>query len=427
MPARRVLALKILRPLGIRDFALLWSGMTISLLGDGFWFVALAWQVYELSNAPTALSVVGVAWFTPQLVFLLVGGVISDRFDRRRVMIAADVTRALAVGAIGVLSVTGAIELWHIFALVAVYGTGQSLFFPAFGALVPDIVPQELLVEANSLDNVVRPITVRLAGPALGGWVIAASSAGTAFLIDAASFGASIAALLLMRPRPLLREAAPGARAAFGEIREGLRFVRSQPWLWGTLLAAAIGLLASSGPTQVLVAYVVKNNLGGGPADLGLVLAAGGPAAILASLVMSQRGLPRRHMTFMYVSWAVATFVLAGYLFFTATWQAMIESFLASAGFTMGTIVWSTLMQSLVPRELLGRVSSLDYLVSFSLIPVSLALTGPIAGWVGARETMFGAGLIGGTVMLLFLVLVPGLRDTEKDGRLRPVGAPLRG
>jgi hypothetical protein len=90
---RRLGGLRILRPLGIRDFALLWTGMTVSLLGDGIYFVAIAWQVYELSNAPTALSVVGVAWTVPQVAFVLLSGVISDRFDRRRVMIVADVLR----------------------------------------------------------------------------------------------------------------------------------------------------------------------------------------------------------------------------------------------------------------------------------------------------------------------------------------------
>src|SRR3712207_9124144 len=105
--------LGILRPLRIRDFALLWTGLSISLLGDGIYFVAIAWQVYELSNVPTALSVVGLAWAVPAVVFLLVGGVISDRFERRKVLIVSDVVRGGAVAAIGVLSLAGALELWH--------------------------------------------------------------------------------------------------------------------------------------------------------------------------------------------------------------------------------------------------------------------------------------------------------------------------
>src|SRR5262245_59123238 len=101
----------ILRPLRIRDFALLWAGATVSLAGDGVYVVALAWQVYELSDSPTALSIVGLAWTLPIGLFVLLGGVVSDRFERRRIMISADVVRAMAVATIGVLSLTGAIEL----------------------------------------------------------------------------------------------------------------------------------------------------------------------------------------------------------------------------------------------------------------------------------------------------------------------------
>ncbi|MBA2311962.1 MAG: MFS transporter, partial [Actinobacteria bacterium] len=144
----RIQDVKILRPLKIRDFALLWSGMTVSLLGDGIYIVALAWQVYELSNVPTALSIVGVAWTAPMVLFLLLGGVMSDRVDRRKVLILSDTIRGIAVAAIGVLSITGTIQLWHMFVLVAVYGVGDAFFGPAFGAIVPDLVPRNMLLEA---------------------------------------------------------------------------------------------------------------------------------------------------------------------------------------------------------------------------------------------------------------------------------------
>src|ERR671923_2269213 len=132
---------RILRPLRHRDFRLLWVGMTTSLIGDGIFLVALAWQVYELSNAPTALSIVGVAMTVPQIVFLLLGGVVSDRFDRRRVMIAADALRAASVGVLGFLSISGGLELWHVMVVAAVFGAGTAFFGPAFDAIVPQLVP----------------------------------------------------------------------------------------------------------------------------------------------------------------------------------------------------------------------------------------------------------------------------------------------
>jgi MFS family permease len=386
--------------------------MTVSMLGDGIYVVAVAWQVYELSNAPTALSIVGVAWTLPMVLFLLLGGVVSDRLERRRVMIAADIARGIAIAAIGVLSLTGALELWHLVVLVGFYGVGEAFFGPAFGAIVPQIVPQTLLVEANSVSQVVRPLAHRLIGPALGGWLIAGVGLGEAFLVDAASFGVSAIALALMQARPL--DHIEGARrSALQDIGEGLRFVRSQTWLWGTLVAASVAVAAFWGPVEVLVPYIVKNDLGGGADDLGLVFAAGGFGAVVAAPLLAQRGLPRRHVTFMYVVWTVATAVIAGYGFATALWQAMLVSFVSGASAAAGLVIWATLIQTLVPGRLLGRVESVDWLVSLGLVPLSFAVTGPLAEAVGHDETLIWAGAVSGVVTLLFL-FVPGMRDPER-------------
>ena len=156
---------RILRPLRHRDFRLLWTGMTASLIGDGIFLVALAWQVYEISNVPTALSIVGVAMTLPQILFLLIGGVVSDRFDRRWVMIAADAIRALSVAALGALSISGALELWHVMIVAATFGAGTAFFGPAFDAIVPQLVPGADLNQANSLDQFIRPAAARMLGP----------------------------------------------------------------------------------------------------------------------------------------------------------------------------------------------------------------------------------------------------------------------
>jgi MFS family permease len=385
--------------------------MTVSLLGDGIYFVAIAWQVYELSNAPTALSVVGVAWTLPQVLFVLLSGVISDRFDRRRVMIVADLVRGVAIAAIGVLAVTEQLELWHLLVIVAFYGAGEALFWPSFTALVPDIVPSHLLLEANSLDVLVRTMTARMVGPAVGGVAIAAFGTGGAFLFDAASFGLSAVALGAMSSRPLVTRET--GTSAFAEVAEGFRFVRSQTWLWGTLTAAAITLLCFYGPWEVLVPFVVKNELGGSARDLGFVFGAGGLGAVLSSLVLAQRSLPRRHITFMYGAWTVSGFAIVGYGVATEIWHAMLAALFAGGLGNAGMIVWMTQMQTRVPRALLGRVSSLDWFISLGLIPVSFALTGPIAAAAGARETLVAAGVLSGVITLAFLFL-PGMRDTER-------------
>jgi MFS family permease len=410
---------RLLTPLRHRDFRLLWSGLCVSLLGDGVFMVAMAWQVYALSNAPTALSFVGIAMTVPTIVFLLVGGVVSDRFDRRRVMLAADLTRGVAVGLLAVLSLTGALELWHMIAIVAFYGAGAAFFGPSFDAIVPDILPGDQLAQANSLDQFVRPIALRLAGPALGGLLIELVGVGAAFALDAATFFVSAAVLLAMRTYP--RGAAVSSGSMGGDIREGFAYVRGHVWLWATFVTAAVAYLLFMGPAEVLLPFVVKNDLGGSAADLGLVFAAGGIGSVGCAVVLGQRGLPRRDITFMYLAWTAATLAVAGYGLASTVWQLMLASLAFNALETAGTIVWSTAKQRHVPPSLLGRVSSLDWLISIGLLPVSFALTGPVSGAIGAQATLIGAGVLGG-VITFGALLLPGMRDLE--GRADPAPRP---
>ncbi len=394
----------ILRPLRVRDFRLLWSGMTVSALGDGIYLVALAWQVYGLSNTPTALSIVGVAWFLPQIAATLFGGVLADRIDRRRVMIFADVVRSVAIGMIGVLSVTGHLQLWHMWVLVAFYGAGNAVFYPAYTALVPQVLSKEMLVEAAALRQFMRPLASRIIGPALGGVLVGAFGAGTGFLVDAASFAASTAAILLMQARPIPRPEGKPVTTILQEMREGLAFVRSQRWLSTALVAVILAMLFYLGPYWVLVPFVVKNQLQGGAGGLGLVLTAGGIGAVLASLAAGQRGFTRRPLVVVYVTWALAAFGLVGYSFVTHVWEAALVSAVAIGSLVTGQILWEALLQRCVPDELLGRVSSVDSFVSSGLVPLSLAITGPVAASVGAIDTLRWAGVIAGGILLAFLL-----------------------
>ena len=161
------------------------------------------------------------------------------------------------------------------------------------------MVPARLIVQANSLQQLAEPVAFRFAGPALGGVLVAAFGTGAAFAIDAATFGVSMACVALMATLPPARgEHRPSVRE---DIREGSRFVRSQAWLWATLLSAALTLLLFLGPYEVLVPYVVKNELGGGADALGLVLGASGVGAIVSGLVLGQRGIGRRYVLWAYL------------------------------------------------------------------------------------------------------------------------------
>jgi len=411
----------LLAPLRRRDFRLLWAGTGVSLLGDGVFVVALAWQVYALSDVPTAMGVVGAAMTVPTIAALLLGGIASDRLDRRRMLVGADLLRVLAVGALAALSLTGALRLWEVIALVAAYGLGQGLYAPAFDAFVPGLVPESELAQANAIDQMVRPIALRLAGPALGGALTGALGAGAAFAFDAASFALCAGAVLALRHRSARPDAPAGSAVA--DLREGLRFLRGRAWLWATFAAAALAYLLFMGPVEVLLPFVVKHRLHGGAGELGAVFAAGGVASVGAAAVIGRRGLPGREMKFICIVWTVATLAVAGYGLSTQLWQLMLASAAFNALETAGTIVWATLKQRHVPAHMLGRVSSLDWLISIGLLPLSFALTGPASAAFGAAATLVGAGLLGAVVTAAAL-FVPGVRAIERRTALRVEPAP---
>ncbi|HEX9122827.1 MAG TPA: MFS transporter [Actinomycetota bacterium] len=410
-----------LRPLRIRDFRLLWTGLTVSMIGDGIYIVAIALQVLDLSNSPAAIAGVGIAWTAPQVVLMLGSGALADRLDRRRLMIAGDLIRLGAIGVLGALSIMDQLTLPTLFTIVVVYGIGQAVFAPAFSSIIPTIVPEDLLVEANSLGQVVRPAAMMLVGPLVGGLLVGSFGAGWAFVLDGITFGWSALMIALMRVRPRTRtDEEPGRMWA--DVKEGLRYVRSETWIWAALVAATISLLCTWGPWEALVPYVVKNQLAGNSARegfaLGLVFGAGGFGAVGAALVLGQRGgLPRKPITVLYVAWALGMFMTAGFGIVTTVWQAMIVAFVSEGSIAVLVVIWYTLLQRLVPRELLGRVSSLDWLISIAGVPLSFAIVGPMAGWIGADATLIGAGVLGGAVTLAFL-FVPGARSPELDGSL---------
>ncbi|MEV6930459.1 MFS transporter [Dactylosporangium sp. NPDC051485] len=405
----------LLVPLRSRDFRLLWTGMSTSLIGDGILLVALAWQVYALSGAPAAMSVVGFALSLPQVVTLLFGGVISDRFDRRKIMLGTDVVRGAVLITLTALSLTGVVQVWHIVALVAVYGAASGFFGPAFDSLVPTLVKDEDLVQANALDQFVRPAALQMAGPSLGGVLIALGGSGLAFAVDAATFTVSAACLFLMRARTAVNPDTPdmSESSVWEEFKAGMNYVRGNVWLWGTFVAATFAYLLFIGPTEVLLPFVVKNELHGSAGDLGLVLASGGIGAIAAALIVGQRGVPRQYMRFIYITWTLATLAVAGYGMATATWHLAVACALVNGLEAAGTIAWATAKQRLVPEELMGRVSSVDWFISIALVPLSYAMAAPVASAIGVQNTLVGAGVLGAAVTFAFLYL-PGMRSPKQ-------------
>jgi DHA3 family tetracycline resistance protein-like MFS transporter len=220
------------------------------------------------------------------------------------------------------------------------------------------------------------------------------------------------------------RRSVAEAGSVLADLRAGWRYVRERSWLWATFASAAIAYLLFMGPVEVLLPYVVKHPLHGDATDLGMVFAAGGLGSVICAVLVGRRGLPRRTMTVMYVVWTLATLAVAGYGLASAIWQLMLASLAFNALETAGTIIWATVKQRHVPGRLLGRVSSLDWLISIGLLPLSFALTGPAAAAFGAQATLVGAGILGAIVTAAAL-LVPGTRAVEEPRARSAAQHPL--
>lgn len=390
--------------------------MAVSLLGDGIFMVAVAWQAYTISDRPAALAYVGLATSAPQVALLLLGGAVSDRFPRRALLLWADLTRGLAVAGLAILLAVGVAHLYQLCLVGAVIGTATAFASPALDALVPQLVPEPELTQANAIDQFVRPTAIQLTGPALGGVAVAVLHPWGAFAVDAFTFGFS--ALCVVRMRPLPRpQPAGGLRQ---DVLDGLRYVRSRAWLWGTFVCATFTYLLFIGPTQVLLPYVVRNSLHHGASTYGVVLAAGGVGAVTGAVLTGRRNYPRRPMLCIYGWWALATLAVAGYGLATSSWGLAGAAVAVNGAEAVGTVIWATLKQRRVANAMLGRVSSIDWCISTALLPLSYTLTAPVASVLGPRQTLVVAGTLGAAVTIGFLFL-PGMREEEG-----PLGALAR-
>lgn len=411
----------ILRPLRLRDFRLLWIGTTVSLVGDGIFLVAIAWHVYDLTHSPASLAIVGVAQTVPIVLLLLAAGVLADRMDRRYLMIAGDLLRFAAVGAMALMAFNGTLTVPKIVMLAVVVGTGQALYMPSFSSIVPVVVPEDLLVEASSLSELIRPVAMILVGPFVGGVIIGVAGTGWAFAVDALSFAWSASMIAMMHHR---HERPDEASAPLQDLREGLKFVRTTKWFWVCLVASGVGVLLTLGAWEILLPFLVKEDLHASAVALGLVYAAGGLASVVTAAAMGQQGrLPRRPLTVYYVLWVISCAAQVGFAAAFHVWQIALIGVVVQACVSAFTVLWFTMEYRLVPAEILGRVSSIDWLVVVAGAPLSYALIGPLVHLMGARATLVVTGLLGAFALAIPL-FIRGALDPERDGSfLEPVVA----
>ncbi|GAA1314675.1 MFS transporter [Pseudonocardia xinjiangensis] len=382
-----------LRPFRHREYRLLVTSMAASLFASGLWLVAIVYQVISMGGGPSELSVVAAASSVGMLVSVLIGGVAADRLPKRAVMIGVEVVRIASAGGAGALAVTGALQLWHLAAIAFVMGAAEAFFYPAYSAILPTLLPPEELLAANGVEGTLRPIAQQALGPALAGVLVGAFVPGMSILVAAGIYTLALGALLAMRVAPVATNtAAPSSVLA--DLAEGFRYLFRTAWLFASLAFASFYVLVLIGPIEVLLPFAVRDQTGGGASSFALVLAAFGIGGALGSIIVSSWRLPRRYLTAMILLWGAGAAPLMLIGITPHLWVMAAASF--AVGFTgaMAMVIWGTLLQRRVPPHLLGRVSSLDFFVSLALMPVSMALAGPVGEWLGVPMTFVLAGAI---------------------------------
>jgi MFS family permease len=390
---------KALAPFRSSGYRRLAVALVFSTFANGVWLVGLVWEVIRTGGGATQLSVVTTASAVGVLLPALLAGVVADRVPQRTILIGVSTLEAVGMGAAAALSLTGATQVWQLGVIAFLLGMGMAFYWPAYTALVPALVPESDLQAINGFEGMVRPTIGQALGPGVAGLVVGAASPGTALLLASLTSVAGLAALAFVPRTPLRRELEPDpgthpVRAALTDMGEGLAYMWRTPWLLSTLIFASLMLLMVMGPLEVLVPFLVKDRLGGGPEDHAAVLMAYGIGGAVGSVLVGAAPMPRRYLTVMNVMFGAAGLPMITMGLATAVWQVVVSALVSGALFSGSLVIWGTLLQRRVPGPLLGRVSSLDFFVSLSLLPVSMALAAPVCHVVGLTETFVIAGVL---------------------------------
>jgi MFS family permease len=399
-----------MRVLRQRDFRNLFFGQAASTIGDRIVFVALALYVTDIGS-PTDVGIVLAAATIPLVAFLLIGGVWADRLARNRVMIVTDLIRFALHALLATLIFTGAVEIWHIVVIEALFGTAEAFFRPAYTGLVPQTVPEEMIQDAKAAGSTVETVA-EFAGPALATGLVLGLGAGWAFAVDALTF--LVSAFFLARVRPRERGEPRARTTLLAELREGFDEVRSRAWIWVTVAVFALALLLSFGPWTTLGPTIAEEEYGS-TGVFGLLTAVMGAGTVIGA-VLGFRWRPQHPMRaglLWCVLWPAVTVAFA----LAAPLAVLIPLFaVAGVGLALFGIWWETALAERVPPHALSRVSSYDWMGSLALLPIGYLVAGPLGDAVGAEPVL----AVGSALATLVLAGGLAVREIWTLPRLEP-------
>lgn len=414
----------MLAPLRFREFRLLIAAVSIFIFAEGMWTVVMALQVIALADDPSALSLVAACLAGSLLAFILVGGIVADRVSQRSIIITVEAVNLAAVGAVAVLGAFDALRLWHMAVASAILGASAAFFFPAYSAYLPRILPPQHLLAANGIEGMVRPTLGQAMGPGFAGVLVGATVPALGSATVAVLFAVGLALLVAIRPASagqaghVAVDAGRDKPHPLADLRDGWVFVVRTRWLLWTLLFASMWVLLAMGPMEVLLPFIARERFVHGGQVYGFLLAAYGLGGAAGALAVSTRPLPRRYLTLMMMLWGLGSLPMA---VVGVTWSfpvMAIALFVVGVASGAGMVIWGTLLQRRVPAELLGRVSSLDFFVSLSFMPLSMALAGPLSKVVPV-EIIFGAA---GLLPIVVAVVVLAVARMPADEIAHPLG-----
>lgn len=392
-------------PLAHRNFRLLWTGLLVSHLGSWMQFTALGYLVDQMTRAPVYLGLLGLSQAVPRLLFAFLGGVVADRFDRRRVLLLTNTATMLSAILLGVLAYTGRIQVWHILAIGAFNSLANSFDMPARQSMVPSLVGEEQLMAAVSLNSMAFNGS-GIFGPSLAGVLIAAVGVAGCFLANAVTYIAVLAALFRMEiPR---HEA--GGRAPVGQdIREGIALLVQHRHLLAVLaVVAAISFFGR--PYIRLMPAVAREVLQVGPRGLGLLQAAPGIGTVLAVFAIGAAGESFRKGTLLLGATAATGALVVA--FALSPWFALSLGLLVlvGAGQAVAMAAANTLLQTTVQPDQRGRVMGLFGMVTFGMLSLGTLPMGALAGSVGVPTALALGGAVVVVAASALAMASPGMR-----------------
>jgi MFS family permease len=400
----------LLRALRHRNYRLFASGQVISLIGTWMQSVAESWLVYRLTGSALLLGVVGFANRIPVFLLATFGGAVADRYNRHRIVIATQVASMLLASLLAFLTLTHLVQVWHLMAIAALLGVVNAFDIPGRQAFVVELVAREDLQNAIALNSSMFN-GARIVGPAVAGVLVAAVGEGWCFFANAVSYIAVIAGLLLMR----VPAAAPSPRPAsmWAHVSEGFRFVlRSKPILALLMLLGLVSLMGT--PYSVLMPIIADKTFHSGSRGLGVLMGATGVGAFLGAISLARRvGLHGYGRSIGLAAIGFGASIIS-FSLVRSFWLGV--ALLLPAGFAMMTqmAASNTLIQSMIPNSLRGRVMAVYSMMFMGMAPIGALLAGALAGWLGATNTV---GIGGGFCLLAGLIFLNRLPSIREDAR----------